>query len=235
MYQKNFIDYNLPKILDENETHYLLNLINNGDIQAKNKFINHNIKLVLRVVNNRFKYIEYDKEDLVSIGMFGLIKAVETYDKTRNFEFSTYAIKCIENEIKQFLRSLYRKSKYKFVSLDSEIFNNDEKENIKQINVLKNNTDIEKEYIDKETSEIINTIISELPVKDKKMIMMYFGFNQYVNKNYTKDEIAKELGFSRAYLYKRLEKILSRIKNRLLNENLYVSNEQKINKKVLKP
>ena len=102
-----FLDANdLPKPLSKDELSELFDKIKLGDEEAKNKVIEHNIRLVLYEVTKKFRTVNYDKKDLISIGNVGLIKAVLTFDKSRNMEFATYAVKCIDNEILQFLRKL---------------------------------------------------------------------------------------------------------------------------------
>lgn len=225
-----FLDcHNLPKRLDDNEMVDLINKSKLGDINARNEFIVHNIRLVLKRVSTRFKFIDYDKKELVSIGVVGLIKAVDNYDINKKSSFSTYAIKCIDNEVLIFLRNLYRKNKLKIVSFDSIISPIKEKDtdSLKQIDIIKNSVNLEQEYINKETNLIIKKIINGLSLKEQKIIKMYFGFDGY---NYSKKEdIAKELGISRAYLYEQLSKILNKIRRRLLEENIYIDY-----KKVLK-
>lgn len=98
-----FLDANdLPKPLSKDELSELFDKIKLGDEEAKNKVIEHNIRLVLYEVTKKFRTVNYDKKDLISIGNVGLIKAVLTFDKSRNMEFATYAVKCIDNEILQF-------------------------------------------------------------------------------------------------------------------------------------
>ena len=71
----------------------------NGSKKAKDKIIIQNIKLVIYEINKKFNNVEYDKEDLISIGIIGLIKAINTFNIEKGYKFSTYATKCIDNEI----------------------------------------------------------------------------------------------------------------------------------------
>ena len=77
-----------------------------NDKTAIKTIVEHNIRLVLYEVTNRFKSVEYDRKDLVSVGNVGLMKAILTFDRSRNVEFATYAIRCIDNEILIFLRDV---------------------------------------------------------------------------------------------------------------------------------
>ena len=102
-----FMDgHKLPQPLPRDETYKLIQLVANGSEEARVKLVTHNIRLVLYIVSNRFSNVEYDKKDLVSIGNIGLLKAIDTFDISKGFEFSTYAVRCIVNEILLFLKKI---------------------------------------------------------------------------------------------------------------------------------
>lgn len=96
----------LPGKLTKEELYELLGKMQKGSLKARDEIIVHNVRLVLYVVGERFKSFTYLKKDLVASGNIGLIKAVDTYDMSRGVEFSTYAFRCINNEILQFLKKL---------------------------------------------------------------------------------------------------------------------------------
>ena len=101
-----FIDsHKLPQSLPKEEVYKLIKEANKGAKEARDKLVTHNIRLVLYEVTNKFQNVDYDKKDLVSIGNIGLLKAINTYDLSKGFEFATYAIKCINNEIVTFLKN----------------------------------------------------------------------------------------------------------------------------------
>lgn len=103
-----FIDgYRLPQPLIKDELDKLIKEACSGSKEARDKLIIHNIRLVLHEVTNRFRNIDYDKKDLVSIGSIGLVKAVNTYDKTKEVKFATYAVRCIE----KYNFNVFKKSK----------------------------------------------------------------------------------------------------------------------------
>ena len=158
-------------------------------------------------VNNNFKSAKYDKNDLISFGIIGLMKAIDTYDLTRNIEFSTYASKCINNEILMYLR---RMEKHKNTcSLDDMRTFIDGKE-FKLEDAISSEINIEKDYIDKEKYLRIREIVNELPEKNKKIIMLYFGF--YNNKRYTQLEIAQMLSTSQDNISRTITKILEKLR-----------------------
>lgn len=206
-----FIDIEqLPKQLTKQETKELLEKIKQGDNSAKEKLIVHSIRLVLYEVTNRFKEVQYDKKELVSIGNIGLIKAVQTFDITKKIEFSTYAIRCIDNEIITFLRKL--KKIQNIDSLDKTSLSKCGDE-FKIFDLISSKTDIEKEYIDIETKQIVKKIISDLPKLDKRIIMLRFGF--YDGKAYTLSEIAQILSVSKSHVKYLTAKILKKIRHQL--------------------
>ena len=75
-----------------------------GDKEAKNKLIEHNLRLVAHIAK-KYSSNEQELEDLISIGSIGLIKAINSFSGEKNFKVSTYASRCIENEILMYLRS----------------------------------------------------------------------------------------------------------------------------------
>ena len=102
-----FLNINeLPQPLPKEELYSLIRLKNAGSKEAKDKLIEHNIRLVLYIVNKQFATVDFDKEELVGIGNIGLIKAIDTYNIDKSIEFTTYATKVIENEILMFLRKI---------------------------------------------------------------------------------------------------------------------------------
>ena len=98
----------LPPPLKREEEEALVKLSNEGDIEAKNKLIEHNLRLVVFLAK-KYDTTSYDLEDLVSIGTIGLIKGVNTYRLDKNIKLATYASRCIDNEILMFLRKNKRK------------------------------------------------------------------------------------------------------------------------------
>lgn len=194
----------LPKTLSKYEVSELIEKIKQGDEKARKKLIEHNIRLVLYEVNHRFKSVEYDKNDLVSIGNIGLMKAITTFDASKKVEFSTYATRCIDNEILMFLRKL--KKNQNVDSLD-RIIRHDKDGNEKKLeDIISDDIDITESYTDNETYQIIRQIVKDLPERDRQIIMLYFGF--YNGKTHTQKEIAKELGISRSYVPRLIKKLL---------------------------
>ena len=177
-----FVDINkLPRKLTKEETY---ELFNNNTLIAREKLIKYNIALVVYEVMSRFKYVNYDKKDLVSIGIIGLIKAIDSYKLSCNTAFSVYAIKCIDNEILIFLRKL--KKEQSVISLNDDIFIDKDNNNLKLEDILCNNTSLIEDYERLETIKLIRKMVDELPCRDREILILYFGF--YDNRAYTQKE-----------------------------------------------
>ena len=217
-------EYN--KILSNEETYDLFIKYRNGDKEAYKKIIYSNIKLVLNQVNNKFNTVEYDKEELISIGLVGLIKGVQTFNIEKNYKFSTYAIRCIDNEILLFLRKLTKIKKID--SLDRVLYEDEDK--IRLMDVVSDKTDCIESLINNNTlNEIIIVLLDE---KEQLIIKLYFGF--YNNKLCNQTEIAKVTGYSQPQISKIIKKILYKIKNKLVIEGLIEVNTENKKKQLLK-
>jgi len=206
----------LPKPLEQDELYELLIKTKEGDKKAREKIVTHNIRLVISIVINKFKFIEYDQKELVAIGNLGLIKAVNSFDVTRNIKFATYASKCIDNEIKMFLRKL---RKEEVVDSFNKILFNDFKGNELTIeDTLKDDKNITEDYIKEETYLFIRELVNNLSYKDRQIIIMYFGF--FDNKIYTQKEIAEKLNISQSYISRIIKRILKQLKIELITNNI---------------
>ncbi len=225
-----FIDANkLPQPLPKSQVNELLDKVKHGDEDAIKMIIEHNIRLVLYQVNNKFKSVEYDKKDLVSIGNIGLIKAVTTFDKSKNVEFATYATRCIDNEILMFLRKL--KKDQKVDSLDKTITHDKEGKELKIEDTISDENDIVEDYEKNITYKIIREIVKELPCRDREIIMLHFGF--YNNKIHTQKEIADMMSISQSYVSRLITKIVKKLGIQLKKCGV-IETTGKTNKKTVK-
>ncbi|MBQ7283704.1 MAG: sigma-70 family RNA polymerase sigma factor, partial [Oscillospiraceae bacterium] len=173
----------------------------NGDLKARDTLIKHNLRLVAHIVKKYYNS-SIENEDLMSIGTRGLIKAVGSYSSEKNTRFSTYASKCIENEV---LMSI-RKSKqtentlYLEESIDSE--NKNSKFTIKDS--LPDDFEL-AEYCEKqqEKDDLLKLVIQKLDARQRQIIIMRFGL--FGNPPQTQQQVCEILGISRSYV-SRLEK-----------------------------
>lgn len=190
-----------PQPLSAAEEKRYLTLMAQGDQEARNLLIEHNLRLVAHIVK-KFENTGEDAEDLISIGTIGLIKAIESYSQGKGTKLATYAARCIENEILMHLRAL-KKTK-KDVSLHDPIGQDKEGNEISLIDILKSESDdvIDMIQLNMEL-EKIKEYIDILDEREKEVIVGRFGLD--LQKEKTQREIAKELNISRSYV-SRIEK-----------------------------
>ncbi len=220
MQQGNVFDYyKLPKVLSNEETLLYFKEYKSGDKSAREKLILHNIRLVFDYVNSFDS--KYDKNELIELGLLGLVSAVDSYDYTKGFKFSSYAISCIKNEILSFIRSDSKFNKEN--SYDKTIIQKlDEEEEIYYKNTLalaKNNCDIEEFILKKEENKIIRKIVNSLPSRDKEFISLYCGF--YDGISYTNQQIADIYNMTVSGASLRIRMIEAIIYKELLKQGLY--------------
>jgi len=207
----------LPQPLSKEELTNMFIEMYNGNQAARTKIIEHNIRLVIYIVNTKYKFIDYDKQELVSIGLIGLVKAVKWFNIQKGNEFSTCATKYITNEIGTFLRKI---KKYNNIqSLNDHINQSESQDGTSIEELLASSIDIEAEYIRKDYLEehklILLHLLTELSERDRKILMLYFGF--YDDKEYTQCEIADILNLSQPYISRRIKKLLNILKSQFNN------------------
>ncbi len=190
-----------PDILSpEEENHYLV-LWKNKDLNARVVLIEHNLRLVAHIVK-KFENTKEDKDDLLSIGTFGLIKAVDTYNFKQGTKLATYAARCIENEILMHLRS---NKKYKETSsLYAPIGEDKDGNEIHLCDIIEDPTpSIADQIILEEHNKHLTEALSILSDRELDIISRRFGLNEHFVE--TQKEIAKSLKISRSYV-SRIEK-----------------------------
>lgn len=191
-----------PQPLSEQEEEKHLKLMAEGNMDSRNKLIEHNLRLVAHIVK-KFDNTGEDQEDLISIGTIGLIKAIENFSPDKGTKLATFASRCVENEILMHLRSL--KKTRKDVSLHDPIGTDKEGNEITLIDILGTDNDevADKVELKIEKSKIYNNL-DILDEREQEVIRGRFGLEQGGEER-TQREIAKELGISRSYV-SRIEK-----------------------------
>ncbi len=192
---------NFPEVLSEEEEKEYLNKWKNKDFEARNKLIEHNLRLVAHIVK-KFENTKVEKDDLLSIGTFGLIKAVDSYNFESNVRLATYSSRCIENEILMHLRNI---KKYKdTISLYTPIGEDKEGNEIRICDIIEDpSPSMTDELIKTEHYERLKNALSLLNPQELEIISRRFGLNNYQVE--TQRDIAKSLGISRSYV-SRIEK-----------------------------
>lgn len=191
-----------PKPLSAEEERHYMELYKKGDESAREKLIEHNLRLVAHIAK-KYNGSVRDGEDIISIGTIGLIKGISSFDPSKGTRLATYAARCVENEILMLMRS--QKKTQGDVSLNESIGTDKEGNNIMLIDVMKND---ESDIFDEINSgiqikQLYENIKNELDRREKKVIVLRYGLND--GKCYTQREVAKLLNISRSYV-SRIEK-----------------------------
>ncbi len=206
----------LPEPLDSEEELVLLEEIARGSTVARDRLIEHNIRLVVYIAK-KFDNSGMELDDLISIGAIGLIKAVKTYSLDKNIKLATYASRCIENEILMQLRKNTRIKNE--VSLDEPLSSDGEGNELLLADIIP----VEEDSVSKgvETSsdkQILFNVIRKLDVREQKIMIYRFGLNGEEEK--TQKEVADMMGISQSYISRIEKKILNKIKRKLEKEEI---------------
>ncbi len=179
-----------------------------GDKTARNKLIEHNLRLVAHIVK-KYDHRKEDVDDLISIGTIGLIKGIDSYSLDKGTRITTYAARCIENEILMYFRS--DKKNNKNISINESIGFDKEGNEITFLDILKTpKPDFALDLHTKDNIKLIEKYFNVLNDREKEIIIKRYGLNN--TTEVTQKEIAKQLGISRSYV--------SRIEKRALTKML---------------
>lgn len=176
------------------------------DIEKRNNLILNNLKLVYYQCNRKFSSLPLEKEDIISIGILGLIKAIDNYDKEKGYAFSTYALKCVDNEILQAVR---KNRCLNHISLEDIIC-----EDLSYADVISDSVNIEEEYLYNEIIFNVKDIVNKLNQRDRYIYELYF------TSLLSQKEIAKKINLSQAYISRRINVIVNLVEEELINRGL---------------
>ena len=199
----------LPEPLTkEEEVNLVLKSMNNDEL-AKNKLIEHNIRLVVFLAK-KYENSGVDLEDLVSIGTIGLIKGINTYKLDKNIKLATYASRCIDNEILMFLRKNKRRKTE--ISFEDSLSFDSEGNELHLEDILGTENDIVTKNIESETEKtLLYQEISKLNERDKHIMVLRYGL--YGSEETTQKDVATLLGISQSYISRIEKKVIKRLKN----------------------
>ncbi len=207
-----------PDPLSKEEEEECIIQMQNGSIKARNKLIEHNLRLVAHIVK-KFENKERDTDDLISIGTIGLIKGIDSYNNNKQTKITTYAARCIENEILMFFRS--NKKNQNNISLNDSIGYDKDGNEINLMDIIQDKSvDIADTIHLQNNIDLLKEYLKNLTKREQEIIIKRYGlFNQ---KELTQKEIAKEMGISRSYV--------SRIEKRALTKILkeFIKNKHEI-------
>ena len=197
-----------PDPLTKSEEEKCIIEMENGSDDARNKLIEHNLRLVAHIVK-KFEHDVSFQDDLISIGTIGLIKGIDTYSRNKNVRLTTYCARCIQNEILMYYRS---NNKYnKNISINESIGFDKDGNEITIVDILKSDKpDFALDLYEKENIKLLSEYIKVLTKREKEIIAYRYGLNN--GEELTQKEIAKKLHISRSYV--------SRIEKRALTKML---------------
>lgn len=199
-----------PKPLSKKEEEHYVALCANGDKDARNKLVEHNLRLVAHIIKKYYHSTD-EQDDLVSIGTIGLIKAINTYKPEKNIRLSSYASRCIENEILMHFRNIKKASHD--ISLDDSIDTDKDGNPLTLIDVVSIDYDIVEDIDNKMNLDKLYVYIDEVLNEREKEIIKY-RFGLYNVDPLTQRKIAKKLNISRSYVSRIEKKALSTLRKR---------------------
>lgn len=201
----------LPPPLSKKQEEQLVLKYLNGDINARNKLIEHNLRLVVFLAK-KYDNTLYDLEELVSIGTIGLIKGVKTYKLDKNIKLATYASRCIDNEILMFLRK--NKKRMTEISFEDSINFDSEGNELHFEDVFGTEEDIiEKTIEENDDKKLLKEEIKKLNKRDKEIIKKRYGL--YGEKELTQKELADKLTISQSYISRIEKKVIKKLQELL--------------------
>ena len=198
----------LPPPLRKDVEEDLVRRSKTGDIEARNKLIEHNLRLVVFLAK-KYDNTMYDLEDLVSIGTIGLIKGIKTYKLDKNIKLATYASRCIDNEILMFLRK--NKKRMSEVSFEDSVNLDSEGNELHIEDIFGTEEDLVEKSIEcKDDKILLASEVKKLDDRDKEIIELRYGLSG--KKELTQKELAEKLNISQSYISRIEKKVIKKLK-----------------------
>ena len=202
----------------EDEDKYLDLYLNNKDKNARNKLIEHNLRLVAHIVK-KYENTRNDIDDLISIGIIGLIKGIDTYSHIHNTRLATYCARCIDNEILMYFRNDKKNSKN--ISIDEKVGFDKDGNEITFMDILKTpKPDFIEDMHIQNNIKLLDKYINVLSDREKVIITKRYGLNN--TDELTQKEIAKELNISRSYVSRIEKRALTKLLREFIRNNQYI-------------
>ena len=204
-----------PEPLSFTEEEQAIAAMLNGDKEARNKLIEHNLRLVAHIVK-KFDNGVSDTDDLISIGTIGLIKGIDSYKSSKATRITTYAARCIENEILMHFRS--NKKNGLTISLNDSIGYDKDGNEVNLIDVVKDDSmDIADSLHIKDNIHLLKEYFKILNPREKEILIKRYGLSN--NDEETQKEIAKKLHISRSYVSRIEKRALTKVLREFLKNN----------------
>ena len=196
-----------PEPLRPEEENEMITKMLNGDKEARNILIEHNLRLVAHIVK-KFDNASYDTDDLISIGTIGLIKGIDSYQRSKATKITTYAARCIENEILMHFRS--NKKLANTVSLNDFIGYDKDGGEVSLIEIIKDDSvDIADSLHLKDNIHLLKKYFHVLTPREQEILVKRYGLLN--EEEHTQKEIAKDLKISRSYVSRIEKRALSKV------------------------
>lgn len=212
VYRECFMRSFLKPLTTEEESHCLKQM-KEGDLEARSKLIEHNLRLVAHIVK-KYNNMDRDLEDLISIGTIGLIKAVDTYDISKGNKLVTYASRCIENE----LLMLFRKEKKcsKEVSIYEPIGTDKEGNEISLMDIIgcEDESVFHRLLYTMNKKKLYEELAQMADAKEKKVLILRYGL--YGGEELPQREVGKIMGISRSYVSRIEKRALESLRRRFV-------------------
>ena len=202
----------LPPPLDRQAEEAAVRAAEGGDEDAKKLLIEHNLRLVV-YISKRFENTGINIEDLISIGTIGLIKAVNTFNSSKNIKLATYASRCIENEILMYLRKI--NAQRTEISFDEPLNTDWDGNELLLSDILGTDEDeVARPLEDDADKQMLMEAIGTLNEREKRIILMRFGLPD--GREYTQKEVADIMGISQSYISRLEKRIISHLRKEML-------------------
>ncbi|MDE7321499.1 MAG: RNA polymerase sporulation sigma factor SigE [Lachnospiraceae bacterium] len=204
-----------PPLEGEEENRAINGLETEYANEARALLIEHNLRLVVYIAK-KFDNTGVGVEDLISIGTIGLIKAINTFNRSKNIKLATYASRCIENEILMYLR---RNNKTRLeVSIDEPLNVDWDGNELLLSDILGTDEDVIYKDLENEVERSqLKRAISKLGERERTIIMLRFGLNNPDDMEMTQKEVADYLGISQSYISRLEKKIMKRLKKEMVS------------------
>ena len=203
-----------PEPFSKEEEEVYVKRAQEGDKEARNQLIEHNLRLVAHIVK-KYDHRKEDIDDLISIGTIGLIKGVDSYSYKKGTRITTYCARCIENEILMYFRSDKKNSKN--VSIHEEIGFDKDGNEITFLDVLKTpKPDFALEIYEQTNMKLLKKYFHVLTKREQEIVRKRYGLGE--EKEVTQKEIAKELGISRSYVSRIEKRALTKLLREFMKE-----------------
>ena len=204
----------LPPPLSQEEEEELVNKLDTGALEIRQKLVERNLRLVVYIAK-KFENTGVGLEDLISIGTIGLMKGVNTFNADKKIKLATYASRCIENEILMYLR---RSNKIKGeISIDEPLNQDGDGNELLLSDILGTDPDVTSRRIEDEVDKkLLKASIERLNSRERNIMELRFGFISGNEK--TQKEVADMLGISQSYISRLEKKIISKMKKDIISK-----------------